>query len=293
MNRRELSSERKYAVLVTVLFLNLVLVSTHVVLKDKRSLFQSVIGIIISPFQIAFQKTSDFVSHEFKHYVFLKDSFIRYHELKKKYTELKYQNYILRRKLIEQEFEKQAKEMARGKYNSFVKADVISIDRNLPLSSMMINRGSSDGIVKNMIVLNGEGHLVGKTVEPILPFSSKVRFITSPIGGVGAYIEKNLLEGLMTGNNTSICTFKYLIENKPVFKGDRVITSGTDEIYPPYIPIGEVVQTQKEYLTQKVYIKPYFVEKSFKQLIVIGNVKSGQGQNEQGKKIVKTGGMNE
>lgn len=291
MNRREISSERKYAVLVTVLFLNLVLVSTHVILKDKRTLFQSVIGIIVSPFQIAFQKTSDFISHEFNHYVFLKDSFVKYHELKKKYTELKYKNYILKRKLIEQEFTKQARDIVEGKYSGFIKADVISIDRNYPLSNMMINRGSSDGIVKNMIVLNSEGQLVGKTVEPISPFSSKVRFVTSSIGGVGAYIEKNLLEGLLTGNNTTICTFKYLIENKPVFKGDRVVSSGTDEIYPPYIPIGEVVETRKEYLTQIVYVKPFFVEKSFKQLIVIGDFE--REQNIQNEKKRQTGGGHE
>lgn len=291
MNPREFSTERKYAVLVTVLFLNLVLVSTHVVLKDKRTLFQSVIGIIVSPFQIAFQKTSDFISHEFNQYVFLKDSFTRYHELKKKYTQLKYQNYILRRKLIEQEFAKKAKELVEGKFNGFIKADVISIDRNFPLSSMMINRGSTDGIVKNMIVLNGDGQLVGKIVEPISPFSAKVRFITSPIGGVGAYIEKNLLEGLLTGNNTGICTFKYLIENKPVFKGDRVVTSGTDEIYPPYIPIGEVMETRKDYLTQKVFVKPFFVEKSFKQLIVIANYK--RELDTKDKQTTQTGGRNE
>lgn len=265
MDSRELTTERKLAILATVLFLHLVLTSTHVVLKDQRTLFQTVVGMIVSPFQIGFQKTVDFISHEFNHYVFLKDSFNKYHDIKKKYTRLKYENYLLKRQLTGHEFFHKG----LGKYHTFVKADVISIDRNFPLDSMMINRGGKDGILKGMIVLNGEGELVGKIVEPINPFSAKVRLITSSIGGVGAYVEKNKLEGLLTGGNSPACNFKYLIENKPVFKGDRIVTSGTDDIFPPYLPVGLVIAVHKEHLTQKVLVRPFFIERSIKQLIVI------------------------
>ena len=122
-----------------------------------------------------------------------------------------------------------------------------------------------------MPVLNGDAEVVGKIVEPISLFSARVRLITSPIDGVGAYIKKNKLEGLLKGNNTTICVFKYLVENKPVSVGDEIITSGTDQIFPPYIPIGRVVKIEKEYLIQEVFVKPYFVEKSFKKLIVLKN----------------------
>ncbi len=273
INKTVIPTERKVITLVAVLFLNLVLVSTHVVLKDQRTLFQTVVGVLVSPFQIAFQKTVDFVSHEMRHYVFLKGSFDRYHELKKKHTRLKYENYILKRKVADAEFLEQAKTLRE----QFIKADVISIDPNFPLDSMMINIGAGDGVEKHMIVLNEDGELVGKVVEPISPFSSRVRLITSAIDGVGAYIEKNRLEGLLTGNNDAICNFKYLIENKPVSKGDRVVTSGTDKIFPPYIPIGQVIKTRKEYLTQYVEVKPFFVEKSIKHLLVIRNIQQERG----------------
>lgn len=261
----EISNERKYFILVAVLFLNLVLVSNHVILKDQRTLFQTIVGVIISPFQIGFQKTVDFISHEFKHYVFLKDSFSKYLDIKKKYTRLKYENYLLKRQLTDQDFLRRIKE----KNYSFIQADVISIDRNFPLDSLMINKGSKSGISRHMIVLNEAGELVGKIVEPVSPFTSKVRLITSSIGGVGAYIDKNKLEGFLAGDNSPICRFKYLVENKPVFKGDLIVTSGTDEIFPPYIPIGRVDRIQEEYLIQNVDVKPFFIEKSIKQLIVV------------------------
>lgn len=266
MNGDPLPSERKIVILALVLFFHLIVVSTGVVLENKRTLLHNIFATITSPFQIAFQESLDWVSHQLRHYVFLKNSFKKYHILKKDYTRLKRENYLLKERIAQKEFLEEVKK----KRSQFIHVDVISIDTNFPLGSLYINKGSYHGIAKDMIVLNREDQLVGKVVEPVSLFSAKIRLITGTRGGIGAYIEKNKLEGLLTGNNTRECNFKYLIENKPVAIGDRVVTSGTDRIFPPYIPIGEVVSVKKEYLTQEVRVEPFFVRSSIKQLIVIG-----------------------
>jgi rod shape-determining protein MreC len=262
-----LPTERKIMILVAVLFFHLILVSTNVVLKNERTLLQNILGTIISPFQIGFQKTVDFVSHQLKHYVFLKDSYKKYRDLKQKHTQLKYENYLLKQKINDQNFLQQVK----SKCSNFIKAEVISIDKNFPLTGFLINKGSNHGIVKDMIVLNLQMELVGKIVEPISLFSSKVRLITSSIGGIGAYIHSRELEGLLTGNNNRICSFKYLIEKAPVQTGETVVTSGTDKIFPPGIPIGKVLAVEKEYLTQKIDVEPFFIKNPIKRLIIIAN----------------------
>lgn len=239
--------------------------STSIILKNEKSLFQNIISSVFTPFQVGFQKTIDFVSHEIRHYIFLKNMFRKYYDLKKKHRDLKYENYLLRKELLKSEF----KSRIKSRDKNFIATEVISVDNNFPFNSIFINKGSKHGIEKNMILLNEDGELIGKVIDPISFFSSKVRLITSPIGGVGAYIQKNELEGFLTGNNNSICTFKYLIENMPVNIGDVVITSGTDLIFPSHIPVGRVVGIKKEYLTQKVFVKPFFVEKSIKRLIII------------------------
>ncbi|MCP5048539.1 MAG: hypothetical protein GY940_15320, partial [bacterium] len=123
INGDGLSVERKVSVLVALLFFNLILVSTNVVLDNKKTVFQNVFGALLSPFQIGFQKTVDWVSHEMRHYVFLKGSFEKYHDLKKKYTRLKLENYLLKRKIVDQEFLASLK----VKRENFIKTDVISI----------------------------------------------------------------------------------------------------------------------------------------------------------------------
>lgn len=267
MYRQEISTERKVGILVGVLFLNLILISTNVVLKNRKTLFQNIVGLIAAPFQIGFQVSVDFVSRQLRHYVFLKDVYQKYSEMKKGQARLKYENWLLRRQVQDEAF------LAALKTESldFIEADVISVDKNFPLESVLINKGSTDGITGEMVALNSDAQLVGRIVEPISPFTAKVRLITSAVGGVGAYIKKNKLEGLLAGDNSRICLFKYLIENKPVFVGDEVVSSGTDQLFPPYLPIGRVVRLEREYLIQDVYVEPFFVKKPIKKLIIIKN----------------------
>ena len=86
---------------------------------------------------------------------------------------------------------------------NFLGVEVISVDNSIPFSSVFINRGSLQGIQKNMVLINEDGELVGRVENPITFFSAKVRLITSSLGGFGAYIKKNKLEGFLTGSNQS------------------------------------------------------------------------------------------
>lgn len=267
MEREENRSQKKITIFLLILFINLILISNNVVLKNNRSILQNTLHLIAYPFQAVFLNGTDFISRKFKSYVFLKNTYRKLVNMKKKQSVLKYENYLLKKALNDMDFSKKARE----KFKQLLTADIISIDSGFPYSGAIIDKGYFSGIKRDMIVVNIDMDLVGKIVEPISMFSSKVRFITNPIGGVGAYIEKNKLEGLLKGNNTGECSFNYLIENKPVEAGDTVITSGTDKIFPPYLKIGEVVKTEKRVLIQNVVVKPYFTSKPIKKLIVINN----------------------
>jgi len=265
--RQENRSQKKIAILLLILFINLILISNNVVLKNNRSILQNTLHLLVYPFQMIFMKGSDYISRKLKSYVFLKNSYKKLLKIKKKQSALRYENYLLKKNLNDFDFAKKA----RKKFDGFLIAEVISIDSGFPYGGAIIDRGYFSGIKSDMVVVNQDMELVGKIVEPISMFSSKVRFITNPMGGVGAYIEKNKLEGLLKGHNSKKCSFNYLIENKPVEIGDIVITSGTDEIFPPYIKIGKVISIEKKVLLQNIFVKPYFTEKSIKKLIVMNN----------------------
>ena len=260
-----LSTEKKSTVLVLVLFVDLILISSQIMLKNRQSLLQSVIANMVMPLQLTFQKASDFAGAELQRYLFLRGIFKKYQRLRQQQVHLRVENYALKRQLRELG----ALAAARRRFNRFRLASVISVDVNFPYSSLVIDLGTRAGLVENDVVLNTDAELVGKITRPLTAFSSQVRLVTSPIGGTGAAIENNMLEGLLKGGNGAECSFRYLLANKPVRLGDRVITSGTDLIYPGYLPIGRVTAIGQDYLTQRIAVRPYFVDKPIRKLVVL------------------------
>lgn len=260
-----LSAEKKSAVLVLILFANLLLISSQIMLKSRKSLLQTVVANMVAPLQLTFQKASDFLGAEFERYFFLRGIYRKYQELKQQQVILRMENFALKRELGD----RQALAAARQKFRRFLMASVIAMDVNFPYSSLVIDKGTRAGLVENAVVLNRDGDLVGRITRPLTPFSAQVRLLTSPIGGTGAAIESNMLEGLLRGENRAECGFQYLLANKEVRVGERVVTSGTDRIYPSFLPVGRVTAIAKDYLTQKIAVRPFFVDKPLKKLVVL------------------------
>jgi len=265
--KSELSAEKKSAVLVLILFIDLMLISSQIILKNKQSLLHTIIANMITPLQLSFQKSSDFVSSELERYFFLRGVFKKHQALKKKNLDLKLENYFLKKQLRDLHVVKDG----MGKFAHFVTATVISVDVNFPYSSLMIDRGTQSGLAENDVVLNEDAELVGKIAKPLTAFTGAVRLITSSIGGTGASIEDNMLEGLIKGHDGPDCSFLYLLANKNVSLGANVMTSGTDLIYPSYIAIGKVTRVEQDYLTQRITVRPFFVEKPLRKLVVLSH----------------------
>lgn len=265
IEKSELSTEKKSAVLVLILFVNLILISSQIILKNRQSLLQAAIANMVMPLQLTFQKSSDFILAELDRYFFLRNIFKKYQLLKKQYLNLRIENYSLKSELRDLNVSARVKK----KSNKFLLATVISVDINFPFTQVMIDQGAHAGLAENDVVLNTDAELVGKIVKPLTAFSASVRLITSSIGGTGAYIESNMLEGLLKGDNRAECSFLYLLANKPVRLGDQVLTSGSDLLYPNYLPIGKVTRIEKDYLTQKISVRPFFIDKPLKKLVVM------------------------
>ncbi len=260
------SPEKRALFLALILFLDLILISSQVVLKNDRTLLHQLIAGVATPFQVGVSRVAGMVASGFHRYVFLKGAQDRYQELEGRYMALRQEVQRLQNQLREAEM---ATRVGQRLGSRFRIAHPLFIDPNFPFHSLQIDLGSHQGVRENMTVLNGEGELVGRVVSPITPMSATVRLITSTIGGVGAAIGKEGLTGLVTGANTAECSFRYVMENKPVAIGDQVYTSGADLLFPPYVPIGQVIRVEKGYLTQTILVKPFFVGRSLQRLIVL------------------------
>ncbi|NTV29848.1 MAG: rod shape-determining protein MreC [Candidatus Omnitrophica bacterium] len=119
-----------------------------------------------------------------------------------------------------------------------VMASVIARDPANWNSSLMINRGKSDGIRPGMAVVNADG-VVGKVAETA-GHVSKVILVNDTGFSVAAVDRRSRESGLVTGSLSGKCRMLYLPENADLEQGDEVITSELSSDFPPGILVGSI-----------------------------------------------------
>ncbi len=104
---------------------------------------------------------------------------------------------------------------------------------------LVIDRGSSDGVVQGMPVLALQG-LVGQ-VEEVSANSSTVRLITDSESGVAAMVQSSRAVGVVRGSIDRTLRMDFVDKANVPKVGDVIITSGLGGIYPKGLVVGDVV----------------------------------------------------
>jgi rod shape-determining protein MreC len=73
-------------------------------------------------------------------------------------------------------------------------------------------------------------------------------------------IQRNRIRGTLQGTGDPLCRLAYLQRTVNVKVGDRLITSGLDNIFPKGITVGTVVSATRDRngLSQLIEVKPEF-----------------------------------
>ena len=148
-----------------------------------------------------------------------------------------------------------------------ISAKVIARSPDNWSSMVIIDKGSSNGIMRGQAVINNLG-LIGRVMETTA-FVSKVMLISDPNLNVSAIVQRSRQEGLIIGTLGTQLIMKYLPEDADIKAQDKIITSGMNQNYPKGISIGSVVEVAHEFSSLGCYaiIKPAanlsFVEEIF------------------------------
>ena len=121
----------------------------------------------------------------------------------------------------------------------FIGADVISKGVAANMSSIIINRGSNDGVSKNLPVLSSKG-VIGK-ITAVSKSSSEVQLISDVNFRLSVKIAPDEVEGIMRWIGEDICEIAELKKISDIEIGDVVLTSNLSIYFPANLPIGEVV----------------------------------------------------
>ena len=127
-------------------------------------------------------------------------------------------------------------------------ATVIGRNSSTWSNHIIINRGSNDGVDKNMTVVTPDG-LVG-TIHEAYPAYSEVELITDPRSAVGAIVQRadSRLAGVVKGtaDSSSAINMTNIPQNANIVEGDIIVTSGFGGMYPKGIVIGTVTSLKND-----------------------------------------------
>ena len=121
---------------------------------------------------------------------------------------------------------------------STVPAQVIGTSGTDQSRLLYIDKGAKDGLKQDMAVITPDG-IVGK-LKDVFAHTSQVLVISDQTSGAGALLESTRLRGVLRGNALGQPQIINMLPDERVKQGERVVTSGGDQIFPRGLPVGVV-----------------------------------------------------
>ena len=265
-----MKEKRKFGLFIGLVLFHLVLISIQVPKGSQSTYFEQALFAVFSPVQHATVSIVRKVGSFWSGYVYLRNVELQNQKMRDELFYLREENLALRGKLLRFGTEREMGELLARVSRSILAASVIAMDSSQFYRSIVLNKGSADGVKKDMVVLDRRGRLVGRVIDFVASRQSKVQLITDEESGVGVLSVGNRVVGVLSGDAEGRCLMKFVLKtNKDIQAEEDVLTSGFDGIYPAGIPVGRIVSiTEDASLFKKVVVEPFFDFSDLEQVAV-------------------------
>jgi rod shape-determining protein MreC len=126
---------------------------------------------------------------------------------------------------------------------TFITARVVADTGGAFAQSILITAGQSTGVRKGQVVLAGEG-LVGRVMQAGM-YSARVLLITDINSRIPVLVGEAGNRAILAGDNGLRPRLLFLGNKTAAAPGDKVVTSGDAEAFPPGLPIGQVSRVEE------------------------------------------------
>lgn len=252
MKRKKI--EKKYIVLIILIFISLFLGFSSTLIKTDRKLNPFEKGIKdVSIFVIKLAtKPSDFIKDKINDAKEKNKLYDKYKKLQKKVKETDLIN--AQKKELERELEEMKNMLDLNSAlseSSYLNATVVNRNIGYWFNTITIDKGEKNGVKEDMAVITSEG-LIGK-ITKVTNYTSTVKLITSEDANnkTSIRIEVNgkYIYGLLTGYNrdTNTFTVEGISDNSEIPSGSFVTTTGMGNVFPSGILVGKVKNISKDH----------------------------------------------
>lgn len=122
--------------------------------------------------------------------------------------------------------------------SSTVAAQVIGTSGSDLSHVIYIDKGADDGLKPDMAVITPDG-IVGKTRD-VFAHTSQVLMISDPASGAGVVLETTRVSAILHGSPAGRLEITNLTPDDRIKPGEKVVTSGGDQIFPRGLPVGTI-----------------------------------------------------
>jgi rod shape-determining protein MreC len=242
---RLLARYRRAVILTTALVLSFLLMTLQVRHETAVVTFtRQALLFVVSPFIKVTSATIQGVTATWRDYVDLRALREENKRLQLETTTLKRRLEQLQDQALETQRLERLLAMRQASRAEFLTARVVGKDATNWFKTILLDRGSADGIRRNQPVLAPDG-LVGRVVE-ITPSSARVQLLTDPVSAVGGLIQRTRVTGIVSGNLGAGARVRYLPLMADVAVGDEVVTSGMGGVFPKGILIGRITSVERK-----------------------------------------------
>jgi rod shape-determining protein MreC len=241
-----ISRHRNITILVAVLFLQVLGLAIQV----KRSTQSEETRLIrlwtvgaVTPFEKALVWTQHSVSEAWHNYVSLRGVRSENRDLKEQIEKMRIEQV----RLSEDAEQARRLQVLLGFKEKFiaktVAAQVIGSSGSEQSRSVYIDKGSADGVKTDQAVITADG-VVGKIIDVYQDHTAKVLLVNDQTSGVGVVLGQSRLQGILRGTPSGELIVDKILNDETVQPGERVLTSGGDQIFPKGLDVGVVNKTK-------------------------------------------------
>jgi rod shape-determining protein MreC len=257
---RFLKDHRSSIILASLLVGQLAVLSLQVPLGDEPSYFEKAVFFLMAPLENVVHGLFEATGRLWSRYIYLRTVESQNQQMRDELFHIRQENLLLRNEVGRLKDVRELESFLAGVHSSFVVASVIGVDAANVYRSIVIDRGSRDGLKANMAVIDRAGNLVGRVVNPVAAREATVQLITDDNCAVNVQSSDSRVMGQLAGDaKNGRCLLRYVLATEErLAEGEELITTGYDRIFPAGIKAGRVVSISKDNsLFRKIEVKPY------------------------------------
>lgn len=119
-----------------------------------------------------------------------------------------------------------------------VAAQVVGVDPTNYFRTVIIDKGSSDGVETQMPVINAQG-VVGRVIWSSAGYA-KVLLLVDHNAAMDVLVQRSRARGIVEGAGSDTLRLKYVLHAEDVSPGDRLVATGADGVFPKGMLVGLV-----------------------------------------------------